>query len=181
MAFKAAAFLCKPIGKPSLPSLDAQFSWWRPCSRHDTPFFGPSCQTREEKRKFSLTANSLVRRRQGSWMWAPAQRPFAKEKKWRVKVHQAPRNDHFSSRSCFCCRQLPMSPTLPLLSLSLSLSLFLSLTRFDALKSVIVLNLHNILPILGGQLQHLSFRPVLFGFSLWFVGFPVLWLGDWFI
>ena len=58
---------------------------------------------------------------------------------------------------------LSLSPSLS----SLSLSLSLSLTRFDAFNlSQIVLNLHNMLPILGRQLQHLSHWPVLFEFSL---------------
>ena len=36
----------------------------------------------------------------------------------------------------------------------------------------IVTALHNMLPILGEQPQHLSYRPVLCVFSLWRVGFP---------
>ena len=43
-----------------------------------TPFRRPSCQAREEKRKFSPTANSLRRRRQRSRTWATAQRALPK-------------------------------------------------------------------------------------------------------
>ena len=75
---------------------------------------------------------------------------------------------------CLCCGQLPLSPPVPPLSCSaphsLSLSLSLSLTRFDAVKDVIVLYVHNMLQILGKQPRHLGYH--LCGFSLWFVGFP---------
>ena len=37
-------------------------------------------------------------------------------------------------------------------------------TRFDAFKDVIVLNVHNMLPILGEQPRHLGYRPVYVGF-----------------
>ena len=69
--------------------------------------------------------------------------------------------------SCHCPHPSHPSPALlPILSLSLSLSLALSLslTRFDAFKDVIVLNVHNMLPILGEQPRHLGYRPVYVGF-----------------
>ena len=50
--------------------------------------------------------------------------------------------------SGLCCGQLPLSPPVPPLSCSAPhcLSLSLSLTRFDALKDVIVLNVLNYSP-----------------------------------
>ena len=61
---------------------------------------------------------------------------------------------------------MPLSPPIPPLYCSAPhcLSLSLSLTRFDAFKDVIVLNIHNMLPILGEQPRHLSYRPVYVGF-----------------
>ena len=64
----------------------------------NTPFRRPSCQAREEKRKFSPTATSLRRRRQRSRTSGTAQRALAEERKCRPKVHQARRDDRFSSR-----------------------------------------------------------------------------------
>ena len=139
----------------------------------NTPFRRPSCQAREEKRKFSPTATSLWRRRQWSRTWATAQRAVAKERKWRPKVHHARRDDRFSSRflslllTAAIVRTRPTprllcSPLPPPLSRSLSLSLFP--TRFDAFKDVIVSIVHNMLSILGEQLRHLGYRPVYVGF-----------------
>ena len=70
-------------------------------------------QAREEKRKFSPTANSLRRRCQRSRTWATAQRAFAEERKWWPKVHQARRDDRFSSQ--FLCLLLTAAivPTRP--------------------------------------------------------------------
>ena len=95
----------------------------------------------------------------------------AEERKWRPKVHQARRDDRFSSRFLSLLLTAAIVPTRPTslllcspvpLSLSLSLSLFL--TRFDAFKDVIVLIVHNMLPILAEQPRHLGYRPVYVGF-----------------
>ena len=77
------------------------------------PFRRPSCQAREEKRKFSPTATSLRRRRQRSRMWATAQRALAEERKWRPKVHQARRDDRFSSRFLSLLLTAAIVPTRP--------------------------------------------------------------------
>ena len=96
--------------------------------RGNTPFRRPSCQAREEKRKFSPTATSLRRRRQRSRTWATAQRALAEERKWRPKVHQARWDDRFSSRFLSLLLTAAIVPTRPtplllcsLLPLSLSL------------------------------------------------------------
>ena len=78
-----------------------------------TPFRRPSCQAREEKRKFSPTATSLRRRRQISRTWATAQRTLAEERKWRPKVHQARRDDRFSSRFLSLLLTAAIVPTRP--------------------------------------------------------------------
>ena len=77
------------------------------------PFRRPSCQAREEKRKFSPTATSLRRRRQRSRTWATAQRALAEERKWRPKVHQARRDDRFSSRFLSLLLTAAIVPTRP--------------------------------------------------------------------
>ena len=79
----------------------------------NTPFRRPSCQAREEKRKFSPTATSLRRRRQRSRTWATAQRALAEERKWRPKVHQARRDDRFSSRFLSLLLTAAIVPTRP--------------------------------------------------------------------
>ena len=95
----------------------------------------------------------------------------AEERKWRPKVHQARRDDRFSSRFLSLLLTAAIVPTRPtplLLCSPLPLSLSLSSrpTRFDAFKDVIVLIVHNMLPILGEQPRHLGYRPSLCGFSL---------------
>ena len=133
-------------------------------------FAGRSCQAREEKRKFSPTANSLRRRRQRSCTWATAQRALPEERKWRPKVHQARRDDRFSSRFLSLLSTAAIVPTRPTPLLLCSplppppLSLSLSPTRFYAFKDVIVLIVQNMLPILGEQPWHLGYRPVYVGF-----------------
>ena len=79
----------------------------------NTPFRRPSCQAREEKRTFSPTATSLRRRRQRSRTWATAQRALAEERKWRPKVHQARRDDRFSSRFLSLLLTAAIVPTRP--------------------------------------------------------------------
>ena len=79
----------------------------------NTPFRRPSCQAREEKRKFSPTATSLRRRRQRSRTWATAQRALAEERKWRPKVHQARRDDRLSSRFLSLLLTAAIVPTRP--------------------------------------------------------------------
>ena len=79
----------------------------------NTPFRRPSCQAREEKRKFSPTATSLRRRRQRSRTWATAQCALAEERKWRPKVHQARRDDRFSSRFLSLLLTAAIVPTRP--------------------------------------------------------------------
>ena len=96
------------------------------------------------------------------------------ERKWRPKVHQARRDDRFSSRFLsllLTAAIVPTRPTplllcspLPPPPLSLSLSLSLSPTRFDAFKDVIVSIVHNMLPILDEQPRHLGYQPVYVGF-----------------
>ena len=81
--------------------------------RVNTPFRQPSCQAREEKRKFSPAATSLRRRRQRSRTWATAQRALAEERKWRPKVHQARRDDRFSSRFLSLLLTAAIVPTRP--------------------------------------------------------------------
>ena len=56
--------------------------------KNNTPFRRPSCQAREEKRKFSPTANSLRRHRQQRRTWATAQRALPKRENggWRYHV-----------------------------------------------------------------------------------------------
>ena len=133
--------------------------------RRHTPFCRPSCQAREEKRKFSPTATSLRRRRQRSRTWATAQRALAEERKWRPKVHQARRDDRFSSRFLSLLLTAAIVPTRPTpLLLCSPLPLSLSPTRFDAFKDVIVWIAHNMLPILSEQPRHLGYRPVYVGF-----------------
>ena len=59
--------------------------------------------------------------------------------------------------SCHCPhRSHPSAALLPIASLSQ--------TRFDAFKDVIVVMVHNMLPILGEQPRHLGYRPVYVGF-----------------
>ena len=59
--------------------------------------------------------------------------------------------------SCHCPHlSHPSTALLPIASLSP--------TRFDAFKDVIVLIVHNMLPILGEQPRHLGYRPVYVGF-----------------
>ena len=82
-------------------------------STANKPFRRPSCQAREEKRKFSPTATSLRRRRQRSRTWATAQRALAEERKWRPKVHQARRDDPFSSRFLSLLLTAAIVPTRP--------------------------------------------------------------------
>ena len=131
-------------------------------------------------RKFLPIAKSLRPRRQRSRTWATAQRTLAEERKWWPNVHQAWRDDRFSSRFLSLLLIAAIVPTCPTPLLPCSrLSLSFSLARFDALKDVLVLNVHNMLPILGEQPRHLSYRPFLCGFSLWLVGLPVLRLGVW--
>ena len=79
----------------------------------NTPFRRPSCQAREEKRKFSPIATSLRYHRQRSRMWATAQRALAEERKWRLKVHQARRDDRFSSRFLSLLLTAAIVPTRP--------------------------------------------------------------------
>ena len=63
--------------------------------------------------------------------------------------------------SCHCPHPShPSTALLPIVSLSLSLSFSLSPTRFDAFKDVIVLIVHNMLPVLGEQPRHLGYWPV---------------------
>ena len=139
-------------------------AWWGKKSVN-TPFRRPSCQAREEKRKFSPTATSLRRRRQRSRTWATAQRALAEERKWRPKVHQARRDDRFSSRFLSLLLTAAIVPTRPTpLLLCSPLPLSLSSTRFDAFKDVIVWIVHNMLPILSEQPRHLGYRPVYVGF-----------------
>ena len=129
-----------------------------------TPFRRPSCQAREEKRKFSPTATSLRRRRQRSRTWATAQRALAEERKWRPKVHQARRDDRFSSRFLSLLLTAAIVPTRPT-PLLLCSPLPLSLSdQVDAFKDVIVWIVHNMLPILSEQPRHLGYRPVYVGF-----------------
>ena len=61
--------------------------------------------------------------------------------------------------SCHCPH--PSHPSTALLPIAFSLSLSLSPTRFDVFKDGIV---HNMLPLLGEQPRHLSYRPVYVGF-----------------
>ena len=86
---------------------------WKKRKTRNTPFRRPSCQAREEKRKFSPTATSLRRRRQRSRTWATAQRALAEERKWRPKVHQARRDDRFSSRFLSLLLTAAIVPTRP--------------------------------------------------------------------
>ena len=89
----------------------------------------------------------------------------ARRRKWRPKVHQAQWDDRFSSRflSLLLTAAIVLTRPTPLLLCS-PLPLSLSPTRFDALKDVIVLIVHNMLPILGEQPRHLGYRPVYVGF-----------------
>ena len=100
----------------------------RKLTEKNTPFHRPSCQATEEKRKFSPTATSLRRRRQRSRTWATAQRTLVEERKWRPKVHQARRDDRFSSRFLsllWTAAIVPTRPTPLLLHSPLPLSLSL--------------------------------------------------------
>ena len=149
--------------------------WVTVSNLSNTPFRRPSCQAREEKRKFSPTATSLRRRRQRSRSWATAQRALAEERKWRPKVHQARRDDRFSSRFLSLLLTAAIVPTRPtplLLCSPLPLSLSPSPTRFDAFKDVIVSIVHNMLPSLGEQPRHLGYRPVYVGFFPMTFRFP---------
>ena len=136
----------------------------RSVRKKNTPFRRPSCQAREEKRKFSPTATSLRRRRQRSRTWATAQRALAEERKWPPKVHEARRDDRFSSRFLSLLLTAAIVPTVPPLYCSAPHCPSLSPTRFDAFKDVIVWIVHNMLPILSEQPQHLGYRPVYVGF-----------------
>ena len=90
----------------------------------NTPFSPPSCQAIEEKMKISPTANSLRRCRQRSRTCATARRALAKQRKWRPKVHQARRDDRFSSRFLLLTAAIvPTRPTHLLLCSPLPLSL----------------------------------------------------------
>ena len=69
----------------------------------------------------------------------------------------------FAVGSCHCPQPSNPAPALlPILSLSVSVCLYL--TRFDAFKDVIVLNVHNMLPILVEQPRHLGYRPAYVSF-----------------
>ena len=152
--------------EPVLPVRKITF-WIERTLVSNTPFRRPSCQAREEKSKFSPTANSLRHRHQRSRTWATAQRALAEERKWRPKVHQARRDDHFSSRFLSLLLTAAIVPTRPtplLLCSPLPLSLSISPTRCDAFKDVIVWIVHNMLPILGEHSRHLGYRPVYVGF-----------------
>ena len=128
----------------------------------NTPFRRPSCQAREEKRKFSPTATSLWRRRQRSRTWATAQRALGEENGGRRYI----KHDGMIASpvgSCLCCWQLPLSSLGPPLYCSAPHCppLSLSLTRFDAFNDVVVSICY---PILGEQPRHLGYRPVYVGF-----------------
>ena len=80
-------------------------------------------------------------------------------------VHQARRDDRFSSRFLSLLLTAAIVPTRPTpLLLCSPLPLSLSPTRFDAFKDVIVSIVHNMLPILCEQPRHLGYRPVYVGF-----------------
>ena len=96
--------------------------------RPNTPFRRPSCQAREEKRKFSPMANSLRRRRQQSRTSDTALRAHAEERISRPKVHQARRDDRFSSRFLSLLLTAAIVPTRPI-PLLLCSPLPLSLSR----------------------------------------------------
>ena len=122
---------------------------------------------REDKRKFSPTANSLRRRRQRKLHVSYCTAHVPEERKWRPKVHLARWDDRFSSRFLsldllLTAAIVPTRPT-PLLLCS-PLPLSFSPTRFDSLKDVIVLIVHNMLPILGEQPRHRGYQPVYVGF-----------------
>ena len=94
----------------------------------------------------------------------------ARRRKWRLKVHQARRDDRFSSQFLSLLLTAAIVPTRPTPLLLCSPlpppppSLSLSPTRFDAFKYVIVSIVHNMLPILGQQSRHLGYQPVYVGF-----------------
>ena len=131
----------------------------------NTPFRRPSCQAREEKRKFSPTAHSSAAAlplSTQSHVSCCAAHAYRGEKKWRPKVHPARQVVHPFSRCLSLLMTAAIVPTVPplscsaplpmvWLSVSPSLSLILSLSSFYAFKNVIVFNVHNMLPILGEQ------------------------------
>ena len=169
-------------------SIDARHSRSRLCSLHcygnskslgNTPFRRPSCQAREEKRKFSPTANSLRCRRQRSRTWTTAQR-VAEERKWRPKVHQARRDDRFSSRFLsllLTAAIVPTRPTPPLLCSPYCLSLS------DQDWCIQICDCVNCTQYATNSRRATAaprLSASLCGFYLWLVGFPGFRLGDWF-
>ena len=137
----------------------------------NTPFRRPSCQAREEKRKFSPTAHSSAAApplSTQSHVSCCAAHACRGERKWRPKVYPAREVVHSFSRCLSLLMTAAIVPTVPplscsaplpwsvclSLSLSLSRSLSLSLSRLYAFKNVIVFNVHNMLPIQGEQWRH---------------------------
>ena len=134
----------------------------------------PSCQAREEKRKFSPTATSLRRRRQRSRTWATAQRALAEERKWRPKVHR------FSSRFLSLLLTAAIVPTRPT---PLLLCSPLPLSLSDQVWCIQRCDCVNCTKYATNSKRATAaprFSASLCGFSLWLVGFPVFRLGDWF-
>ena len=147
----------------------------------NTPFRRLSCQAREEKGSSRQSKQPTASPSKKSHVSYWAARTRRREKMAAEGTSSTTRQSLLQSvlvcavDSCHCPHPSHPSPALlPNVSLSLSL------TRFGAFNDVIVLNVHNMLPILGKQPPHLGYRPVLCGFSLWLVGFPVFRLGDWF-
>ena len=80
--------------------------------KKNTPFRRPSCQAREEKRKFSPTATSLRPPSTKSHVSYCTARASRREKR-RPKVHQARRDDRFSSRFLSLLLTAAIVPTRP--------------------------------------------------------------------
>ena len=110
-----------------------------------TSFRWPSCQAREEKKKFSPTANSPRRRRQRSHTWATAQRALPmRENGGRRYI----KHDGTIASPVGCSWQLPLSTPVQPIYCSAPHCLSLSLS----------------LPILCEQPRHPGYRPVYVGF-----------------
>ena len=163
---------------------------WALSLSNNTPFRRPSCQAREEKRKFSPTAHSSAAApplSTQSHVSCCAAHACRGERKWRPKVYPARQVVHSFSRCLSLLMTAAIVPTVPPLSCSaplpwsVCLSLSLSLWAGCMLSKMWLCSMYIICyQFKASNGGTLGYRPVLCGFSLWLVGFPVFRLGDWF-
>ena len=146
------------------------------------------CWTEQRWEKYSFSPAKMSSEREEKEVLADSKQPTASpstkshatycaERARRREKMAAVKDERFSSRFLsllLTAAIIPICPT-PLLLCS-------PLTHSDqvwCIQTEIVFTVH-MLPIPGEQVGHINYRPVLCGFSLWLVGFPLFRLGNWF-